>query len=422
MIYKLSSGIITKQWLVCCYLFLLFAASCIGQITYTPQSILQNVIRANESTSTQYKIDTNVDLPARQRIDQMEFRTEFNELDFEQTEYTFRVGFRNDKIRRLQNQLYQMQLNYLDTEHEYSMESDAESVYKGIVAWHYAQVRDSLLRQTTNLLEDKNKLELALFQNDNKVNFNDILKINERNKEIKMNIFDARLSKKETFAALGIQDTSARLDQANWISISTLIDVVEGLESGLVNHPTLQLQTERISLLNQEYLLEESDVDNILDFVQLKYKIDDKQPIEKELSLGVAFLLPYKRTNTANLAKIEIEKIEETYKERQLLYELRTELEEESQELNILIERYDFLMQFAEDDNLQSLKETYLESEQVSPLPLVNLELMLTERRLDLIIVEQEVYLQYIRTLGNLGMLRLSMNTNYLDEELAPIR
>jgi len=363
-----------------------------------------------------------VDLPARQRIDQMEFRTEFNELDFEQTEYTFRVGFRNDKIRRLQNQLYQMQLNYLDTEHEYSMESDAESVYKGIVAWHYAQVRDSLLRQTTNLLEDKNKLELALFQNDNKVNFNDILKINERNKEIKMNIFDARLSKTETFAALGIQDTSARLDQANWISISTLIDVVEGLESGLVNHPTLQLQTERISLLNQEYLLEESDVDNILDFVQLKYKIDDKQPIEKELSLGVAFLLPYKRTNTANLAKIEIEKIEETYKERQLLYELRTELEEESQELNILIERYNFLMQFAEDDNLQSLKETYLESEQVSPLPLVNLELMLTERRLDLIIVEQEVYLQYIRTLGNLGMLRLSMNTNYLDEELAPIR
>ena len=422
MFNKNTPGTLQKIWLVTFIILAISVRTLLAQNPYyTPQSILQDAIRAVENNTAQDQMQTDVDLPTRQTIDQIEFRTEFNELDLEQTEYTLRVGFRNDKIRRLRNQLYQMRLNFLENDYRYSVEDSAESLYKNIVALHYLGVKDSLYLQNTSLLEDKNNLEMELFQNDDRLNFNDILKINERNKNVQLLLFDARQSKSEILQSLLIEENNALFDKANWITISSIKEVINGLKNKLINHPSLGLQADRINLLNQEYLLEENDKDNILDFVQLKYKIDDKEPIQKELSLGVAILIPYKRTNTANLAKIEIEKIEENYKQREIINELNSELDDEAKELISLIERYEFFLQFIEDENLQSLKEKYLASEQVSPIPLVNLELMLTERRLDLISLEKDIYMQYISTLANTGLLRLSTNTNYLDDGLAPI-
>ena len=79
------------------------------------------------------------------------------------------------------------------------------------------------------------------------------------------------------------------------------------------------------------------------------------------------------------------------------------------------------MTKFVEEENLPLLKEEYLSSNQVAPLPLLNLELMIVERRIELLLIEEEIYLQYINTLDNIDALRLENNVNYLDANLAPI-
>ncbi len=390
----------------------------IAQQTYSSQSILQSGIRDFEKTKSEVNTPG---LPKKQIIDKLEFRTEFNELDLEQQEYTFRVRFKNDKLRKQQNKLFEMQLTQIMNESRLSQDDRAQDYYDGLVSWYFVQKKEPLLEQKANLIRDKNKLEMALFRDEQKLNFNDVLKVNERLKEIELQLYTQSFDKRNLMAGLGVLDSTAVLEEINWISMERIRQVIDDLDALLEIHPELDLQNEKIALLNQEYIVEENDVDNVFDFAQLRYKLDDKLPIERELSLGVSIVLPYKLVNQANLTEIEIEKLEEQIKQKDILSALQVELNKERTELMQLIEKHEFMTKFVEEENLPLLKEEYLSSNQVAPLPLLNLELMIVERRIELLLIEEEIYLQYINTLDNIDALRLENNVNYLDANLAPI-
>lgn len=402
------------------FTFFCFCVSMVcGQERYTSQNILQNGMLAFENTRAELNGPA---LPSKQWIDKMEFRTEFNELDLEQQEYTFRVRFRNDKLRQQQNKLFDMQLNQIVNESRLGQDDQAKEYYEGLVGWHFVQKKQPLFEQKARLIQDKNKLEMALFRDDQNLNFNDVLKVNDRLKEIQLELYTLSNDKLNLLIGLGVEDTSAVLEVNNWINLEQIKQVINALDNLIESHPDIGIQDDKIALLNQEYVVEENDVDNIFDFAQLRYKIDDELPIERELSLGVSIVIPYKQVNQANLTEIEIEKLEEQIKQKDILTSLQEELNAERTALLQLFQKHDFLAKFIEEENLTLLKKEYLASNQVAPLPLLNLELMIIERSIELVQIEEEIYRQYIDTLDNIDALRLENNVNYLDGNLAPIR
>ncbi len=392
-----------------------------AQKTFTAQDILQSAIRNTEAANAKNTVDTEINLADKQWIDQMEFRTELNELDLRQQEYTFRMRFKNDKVRQLQNQLYEMQLSLLESENKADADDGAQEIYEAIINLYFNQELARISEQKANLIKDKNKLETTLFKNDQKLNFNDILKINERAKDIQMAIFDINIERQKTLESLAIVDDQAILDLSNLIDIATLSTTVDRLQIKTEDHPALSLHQDRLALLEQEYRIEENDKDNLLKFAQIKYKDDDKLRFERELSFGIGLIIPYKTTNQSNITKIELERIEENFKQQERILGMQNELGQERQSLRNLIKRYEFLEAFIQEENLELLKTEYLASQQVTPLPLINLELMIMDRQIDLMLVKQDIYLQYIDVLESIGALRFSNNTNYLDRKLAPI-
>ncbi len=399
-------------------LYCLLLGELYAQKAYSSQDILQEGIRLMESDQSAIP---SMKLPSKQLIDKMEFRTEFNELDLQQQEYTFRLSFKNDKLRQQQNKLYKMQLDQLSRESELNQDDQAELYYEQLITWYFIQKKEPLYQQKSRLISDKNKLEMALFLDDKTLNFNDVLKVNDRLLDIQLQLYELDNDKLGVFEALGIQDTTALLSDNNWISIDRLQSVINQQNSTLDSHPELGLQADRIALLNQEYIVEENDINSIFDFAQLRYKADDKLPIEREISLGVSFFLPYKRVNQANLTEIEIEKIEELIQQNEIETRLQKDLLSESTRLKELLRKYDFLNSIVEKENLPLLKEEYLTSDQVSPIPLINLELMILNRRLELLDIEEDIYRQYIEALQSIDALRFNNNINYLDEVLTPI-
>ncbi len=404
------------------FFFLLGLSICSGamaQQNYSSQSILQKAVNSLGTSLTSIKTPN---LPQKQWIDQMEFRTEFNELDLVQQEYTFRMRFKNDKLRQQQNKLFEMQLNQIANESRLSRDDQAAAYYEGIVDWYFVQKKQPLYSKKVKLIEDKNKLEMALFRDDENLNFNDVLKVNDRLKEIKTDLYALTNDRLNIFTQFSIKDTSAVLSDGNWIGVEQIKNVIAKIDMAFDSHPDLGIQKDRIALLNQEYVVEQNDVDNIFDFAQIKYKIDDELPIQRELSFGVSIVIPYKQVDQASLTKIEIEKLEEQIKQNDIIQSLQSELNAERTELMQLIDKHSFLKNLFVEENLELLKKEYLASDQLAPVPLLNLELMIIDRKIELLEVEEEIYQQYINTLDNIDALRLENNVNYLDQNLAPIR
>ena len=111
--------------------------------------------------------------------------------------------------------------------------------------------------------------------------------------------------------------------------------------------------------------------------------------------------------------------IEEQIKQKNILSDLQVKLSEERTALTQLLQRHDFFTDFIAEENLQLLKQEYLASNQVAPLPLLNLELMIIDRSIELIQIEEEIYLQYINALENIdaaynNLLELNIDNNFI--------
>ncbi len=386
--------------------------------TYSSSDLLQSAKRKHESNLAQIKAQNELSLPEKQWIDQMEFRTEFNELDLNQQEYLFRMRFRNDKIRVLQNELLTMQKTLLEQESVESIDDGAELIYKHIVSLYYNLQRDSLTMYKLKLLTDKNAVESTLFQTDVKANFNDVLKIKERQIEIKKQIYELQSEKETALITLGITDTTSPIQVSELISLPALEKVISSQQDYYADQ---NLYESRLAIIQKEYELEQQDTETLLRFAQLKYKANDNQGIPRELSLGLGFTLPYKQVDKNNLAKLELEKIEEQFKQQEEQISIEGEIVEEKIELEKLIKKYNYELQLYKEENLNQLKEEYLRSERVQAIPLINLELMIIDRQLQLMDIQEDIYQQYISTLDRYGVLDFRYNTNWLDQSLKPI-
>jgi len=389
--------------------------------TISSKELLQTAKRNYETNLTKMKMESELSLPEKQWIDQMEFRTEFNELDLNEQEYLFRMRFRNDKVRVLQNELLKMQNELLEKESIENIDDSAEEIYKQIISLYFNLKRDSLVTYKLNLLTDKNNVESARFQSDETANFNDVLKIKERQMMIKKQLYNLKWEQDATISLLGISDTTSALQIGQLISLLELERIVTNDDSLQDFYPDQSLYESRLAIIQKEYELEEQDTETLFRFAQLKYKANNNRPLEREFSLGLGFTLPYKRVDKNELAQLELEKIEEQFKYQEEQLSVETEITEEKLELEKLIKKYNYETQLNKEENLSQLKEEYIRSERVQALPLINLELMIVDRELQLMDIEEEIYLQYISTLDRYGVLDFRFNTNWLDSGLRPI-
>ena len=392
-----------------------------AQTIYTDQDVLQIAVRNHQANLALLNPQQKLNFPGKQWIDQMEFRTEFNELDLNEQEYTFRMRFRNDKVRKLEIELLNMKQDLLESETKSNVDDGAENVYKQMLALYFNQELDSLISYKLDLLKDKNAVATTLLLSDENVDFNDALKIKEREFEIKQKLYDIKWEKESILRKLGFTDIDVQVTIGRLITIEALSTAANNVASLEELHPDLSNFEARMNILEKERQLELEDTQTLLRFAQLRYKADNDFSLERELSLGIGFNIPYKNVDKLNIAKLELEQIEQELDKKEIQLDIHFDTEEELAELTNLISKHQYLVQLLEEENLSQLKKEYIQSERIKALPLINLELMIIDRQIDILQSKQNIYNQYITTLDRSGVLRFSNNTNWLDQDLRPI-
>ncbi len=404
------------------FAFFLFQTSPgFSQKTFTSTQLLANQPNAALNTllneNTQYLKESKQSMPL---VNQMEFRTETDELDINRQEFLFRMSFNNNKARKVQNELTQNNILHYELKNQLLDESKLAKRYDQLIEWHYAHEELKFLDEKRLILEDKKTIYQKSLDNSLKVDIEDLLKIEESLQEIRRSVLHFEHQKSFSIQQLiHEQDTSdCQLEADNWISIETMQTVLNEIKELPSHNLTQAFQHAKLDQVELGYDMEKAKSRQVLDFVQIKYGNRMDLEFHREWALGVGLKIPHKAGSRVKLNKEKLNIFDEKYKQQLLDSDIEERLVTYFLDFNALVKEYQLVEQFISDNRLEETYKKYSAAGGVHPLTLLRIKESILNNRQELKKIEKEACLIFLEILKYKGKLFQAPFTNYLTDDL----
>ena len=340
-------------------------------------------------------------------IDEAEFRTETNEFDLSQQEYTLRLSPNSKKIRKYQNRIYQDLKNEYLFELRQSQEDYLEDLYNTYLDYYFDIQELNLRKQILPIYEDI------------------ITMLSKQNKDGELSVSDLITASKERDKLLiRIERDQQRLNAQKDLAANSpeSIIAVDDLEKIFamiigINMPTQTYEEHKFELnrIENQYQLEKAEKDKLFDFAQIRYNSDPEDIWQEKINLGFAFRFPHSSKSSLDLIELQLEKmIEEEKFERQ-----KREIEESIQE-----NYTNFLEQFENYNSAQKLISTLKKYEELTKsiqpsskreiVDILELNIESIEEEIDVISVKKDLYDSYIELAKAMGYLQITSEDLHL--------
>lgn len=405
-----------------CFIVMGLGDKALGQTIYSTQQLLS----IKDSIPAQQLIQDNLRFLTIEKqnlalINELEFRTETDELDLSRQEYMMRLGFTNKKSRRAQDAITQNHIQYYQLQGEAVAEMELINRYELILAWQKTQSKFTYLETSKPLLVDQKTVYQRLLESSLDLDIKDLLKVESELQELERGLLQLRLTQESIARQLVGSNPSSddlSLDSANWISWSTMSFVLEKVNLLPNQNLALALQQSELDKERLNLALEKVESAQILDFVQLKYSGRETQTIQQEFSLGIGISIPTKASSRQKLNEAQLDIFDEQYKQALLQAKVDQKILDYYTEYDQLAAAYQLLQQQIASNDLAGTLESYRNTGIVTPINLLRIkEIMLKDQR-SLQKIEDEARLLFIKIVAIKGLLNQSPRTNYLSEQL----
>lgn len=352
-------------------------------------------------------------------VDEMEFRTETDEMEFNRQEYLFRVSFNNKKARRAQDRITDNNIRFYELRTEMIREAELLRRYELMVDWYYMQMELEYYQAKNIILEDRKTVFEKMLANAETPDITNLLKIDEDLQELERDIFELENQRSYIIEQLGSKESAQLvLDTSDWISIETMDFVLN--ETANINSANLEqaLQMLKIDAEQLEFELEQAQSRRFLDFIQLKYAGRNNLDIQREFSFGLGLQIPTKTTNRLNINEALLDKLDEEFEMDLLEKEIEGELAALNASFTKLREEAKLIRRQIAENRFEGLFEKYKNTTNLHPLALLSMKEMALKNERTLYKIEKEACLTFIEILQLKGMLRKTPATNYLSDNL----
>lgn len=356
--------------------------------------------------------------------DKVEFRMNTNEFDLLQNEYAIRISKNPKGMIDGQKQVYGSLLQIADIESVIQFSNALESRYEAILQSKFSEELQAKRKELVLILEDKKRVienRLAFGLDNDLEKFADI----EANlQEEALNAFDFDFYKKQLsrrFAAWTDSSDKIFVDFQNFISLQKLKSIVTEIQSkSILNHPEVRRRQLQNELAIKEENLEKREDQQLLNFLQVRYK-GDEDPYDyfrERLSVGMGLRLGTKHTRGLRSQELQVETLE-TRKEIEITKEeLIKDFREETEELDYLFLKLDLLKKQLADYRLKFATEVLLERGIAKPIFLLKAKETIIKKEIVITKTEYELYKKYLDLLFLSGKpVELPMR-NFLAENL----
>lgn len=348
-------------------------------------------------------------------VDRYEFRTETDEMEFEQQQYQFRLKFNSRDERKAYDQILSAnkdRYSWLQARYELDL---WEEKYKNIIDLFFYQKEMEFLRQDLELLSDKKKVLKKILDNETQVDVSDWIANEAEIFDVLSDSLELALQRKEIMQRMfGGINQNIELDETNFIQIPTIKRIVDEVEDLAVEHPDNGLVIAEEKLANAEFNLEIAESNRWLEFAQIQYKSDEDVSFQKEVSLGTSITLPHKSNNRVKKNEAALELLEKKYEADIEEEENKKGLFLEEAKIKSLIEQWDEFKEMRTNQKLDSMFESFSEDGIVSPLVLIGIKRSIVRNAKNQLDIEKDIYNSYINILSKKAAFLKVPRINYL--------
>jgi hypothetical protein len=352
-------------------------------------------------------------------IEEMEFRTESDEMDLNRQEYLFRMRFHNRESRRVQDRINQNALQHYELRSILLAERALSGRYEYLAEWFYLEKELAELTRKKVIIDDQLRLYKTMASNALQLDIANILKAEEDLQELEQDQLQLQLQR-----AVLINHFLPEADPSNiqliaegWISIATMHKNVLQIMRDSQITTSQKLQQTEVDAAQFEYELELAESRRFLEFVQAKYAGRDNLTVTREFSFGVGFLIPMKSTNRIDINEAQLEQFDEEFQLAMMAIELEEDIKEAYQRFDQVWQAHQLLLKQIDEKKYAATLERYKQSAGVSPVILLQLQALIIKQERNLLRLEEEACFRYLKLLALKGMLHPDSKINYLSDD-----
>ncbi len=358
----------------------------------------------------------NLNLPF---VEDLRLRAESDRFGFGTYRYQARLKFNSSEQRRAQSKLIGIEKSEFDTRQDLYILYSMQSTYFDILTWYVADKSLKLQKEEKIILEDKKLVYKKLLETGQKFDINDWLNNQNKIQEVSSDINYYQSKMEELRKYLLIQNNTG-LQFDNWVSIESIKLIVSDVELSR-NDPRYVINKLKEVKSKSRLEREKAKGKQWLDFVQLEYKPNDKFDINREISLGASFSIPFKSTNRIKINEAQVSILENISKTNLQLRKRKLKIERILANLNRNIKAYEDLIRFIQQNNIQETYDAYIEMGTISPLVLLEIKELLLSNELKILEIEEKIYEDYIELLSVSGKIVDLPLKNYLSDDFSSI-
>lgn len=350
--------------------------------------------------------------------DQLEFRTETDEMDLNRQEYLMRFRYHTRAERQAQRNLHQSDIQQQELKKTDLLEEALLDHYFLLVKYVALDREINIVQQQQLVAADKltvlRKKAAALSD----FNLNDLLNAESKTHELelkKMELEGEFQQLKKTMLIPFGADENIKLDTTNILSIPALINKIPLLSGTVATKSELAQRQLAIEKTGLELEKEKAENNWQLDYVQFKHASRDNLTYAREWSFGMGVEIPLKGNNKLAKNEIMLERIELENRLTLQTISLNEQLQKKQQELNLKINQYNLAIQQLSDSQLQFSYDNYPQFNDTDPLLLLNIKANILNRQANLLNIEKDIYSLYLEIIELSGKAVEMPLRNYLN-------
>ncbi len=338
--------------------------------------------------------------------DQLEFRTETDEMDFGRQEYLSRFRFNSKSERKAHEKIHGANIRSEEIESSLILSDLLLDRYYLILDYFVLNKKIAIKKEEHEIALDKIKvLRKKGINSSDDFNLRELLRAEDDEHTLEQEILELKgeieFNKIVIFGTPDIDEKE--IDANDFISIEEVIQKLEQLQILSTDNPAVLRRQINIEKNGFEYDLDKKGNDWKIDYMQFKYAGREKLGFGREWSFGLGMEIPIKEANRLDNNEYQLEKID---LENRLALE-KTSIQEQvlktSLELNSKIEQLGLIERQLQESQLLYSSENYAQHKDVDPIVLLNIKSYLLKREMDKQGVEEDIYSLYLELIELTG-------------------
>jgi len=349
-------------------------------------------------------------------IEELQFRTETRDFDFDRQEYTLRLSPSTPKKIKAQEALLSHYQSSPDQKSSRALQKVISSLYLDWLSLYFINQELEMLDELEIIWNDKKTILQKLIGQHN-IDFKDLISLEKDKNELAQLRYELQLELK-TILSLYSQDDGIDPDFSPLPSYDHIEATIKKLsaESLMASATADPLYAYKQEELLKEIALEEAEGNQYFDFIQLRYRGPHENFWEERLAVGLGFQWPNDGNRKLKLAELKME-------QDLLVQEKELENNESLREATIsrtkLEQRIDKAKHFAnlkaqEATELEKISKAIQQKQGFDPMIILDLKESAISSRIKILDYEKDVFEEYVKYLSSLGKLGAMPFVNYL--------